>query len=528
MVQDDPDLLTLMTDALGRAGLRAVGAPSPAATEKALAGEHIGCVVADLGMAGMNGIDLVRTLRRRPETSTLPFILMTGAEDTEGVIEALDAGADDFLPKPVRLDELVARVKAHLRTQAAWTNLVIAELRTRAVAIRAIGQLAVSSVPEEAANAVVSALAERIGSSFVGVYRLVGEDQLEPLATWNAIDGEVAGGVPLPLTRSQYLVRRAREGPWVERVTEPEPGEPRDAFWEARADIAAGVPIYAGDDLVGMLSIATVIDLTKATASMLGARLLASAIDYASVLGVVAGPAIADRRESAKEKAELKRVLANRRFFPVYQPIVALRTREVMGHEALTRFADGTPPDIRFARAALVGLGFEFELAAIDAAIASAPPVAAGGFLALNVSPGLVVTAGKNLKRAFKRWSGRIILEVTEHAPIANYDEFRWAVGRIGNVEVSIDDAGAGYASLRHILELGPTWVKLDMSLVRNIDADPLRQALVAGLAHFGNRAGPRLVAEGVEREEEAACLLELGVEFGQGFLVGRPERSKA
>ena len=527
MVQDDPDLLTLMTVALTRAGLRAVGAPSPAATEKALATEHIGCVVADLGMAGMNGIDLVRTLRRRPETSTLPFILMTGAQDTEGVIEALDAGADDFLPKPVRLDELVARVKAHLRTQAAWTNLIIAELRTRAVAIRVIGQLAVSSDPEEAANAVVTALAEHIGSEFVGVYRLVGDDQLEPLATWNAIDGVVLGGLPLPVARGQYLVRRAREGPWAERVTGPEPGEPSSPFWDARPDIAAGVPIYAGDDLVGLLSIATVFDRTKATESMLRARLLASAIDYASVLGVVAGPAIADRRQSAKEKAELKRVLASRRFFPVYQPIVALRTREVMGYEALTRFADGTPPDVRFARAALVGLGFEFELAAIEAAIASAPPVAPNGFLALNVSPGLVVTAGKNLKRAFKRWNGRIILEVTEHAPIANYEEFRWAVGRIGNVEVSIDDAGAGYASLRHILELGPAWVKLDMSLVRNIDADPLRQALVAGLAHFGNRAGPRLVAEGVEREEEAMCLLELGVEFAQGFLVGRPERAK-
>ena len=514
-----------MTVALGRAGLRAVGAPSPAATEEALATEHIGCVVADLGMAGMNGIDLVRTLRRRPETSTLPFILMTGAEDAEGVIEALDAGADDFLPKPVRLDELVARVKAHLRTQAAWSKLVIAELRTRAVAIRAIGQLSLSNVPEEAAKAVVTELAEHIGSEFVGVYRLVGEDQLEPLATWTANEGVVVSGPPLLPARSQYLVRRAREGPWVERVTGPEPGVPSDAFWEAEPDIAAGVPIYAGDDLVGLLSIATVIDQSKATVSMVRARLLASAIDYASVLGVVAGPAIADRRQSANEKAELRRVLAGRRFFPVYQPIVALRTRDVIGYEALTRFADGTPPEIRFARAALVGLGFDFELAAIEAAIAAAPPVVNGGFLALNVSPGLVVTAGKNLKRALKRWKGRIVLEVTEHAPIANYDEFRWAVGRVGDVEVSIDDAGAGYASLRHILELGPAWVKLDMSLVRNIDADPLRQALVAGLAHFGHRAGPSLVAEGVEREEEAKCLLDLGVEFAQGHLVGHPER---
>ena len=121
----------------------------------------------------------------------------------------------------------------------------------------------------------------------------------------------------------------------------------------------------------------------------------------------------------------------------------------------------------------------------------------------------------------------RIVLEVTEHAPVANYEEFRWAVGRVGDVEVSIDDAGAGYSSLSHILGLGPAWVKLDMTLVRAIDTDPLRQALVAGLAYFGDRAGPQLVAEGVEREEEAQCLLDIGVEFGQGYLLGRPERAK-
>ena len=262
--------------------------------------------------------------------------------------------------------------------------------------------------------------------------------------------------------------------------------------------------------------------------TMLRARLLASAIDYASVLGVVAGPTIAGRRESAKEKADLRRVLASRRFFPVYQPIVGLRDRNVVGYEALTRFADGTPPDVRFARAAAVGLGHDFELAAIEVAIAEAPLADADGFLAFNVSPGLVVSAGKLLKRAFKRWNGKVVLEVTEHAPIGNYDEFRWAVGRVGAVELSIDDAGAGYSSLRHIFELGPAWVKLDMTLVRNVDADPLRQALVAGLAHFGERAGLRLIAEGVEREEEAECLLDIGVEYAQGYLVGRPERSKA
>ena len=327
-------------------------------------------MVADLGMPGMNGIDLVRTLRRRPETSTLPFILMTGSEDAEGVIEALDAGADDFLPKPVRLDELVARVKAHLRTRAAWTEVVIGELRTRAVAIRAIGQLAVSSDPEEAATAVVTELAE----DRIGVRGCLSARRRGPARATRDLERKRRrpGRWTVPVAVPRPVPPRASGlGPWVERVTEPEPGEPANRFGAARPDMAAGAPIHTGEDMVGMLSIASVVDERKGSVSMLRARLLASAIDYASVLGVVAGPAIADRRAWAREKSDLKRS-SSRRFFPVFQPIVALRDREVVGQEALTRFVDGTPPDVRFARAAAVGLGFEFELGAIEAAIAAA------------------------------------------------------------------------------------------------------------------------------------------------------------
>jgi EAL domain-containing protein (putative c-di-GMP-specific phosphodiesterase class I) len=310
-------------------------------------------------------------------------------------------------------------------------------------------------------------------------------------------------------------------------VTAPEPGEPTDRFWDARPDLAAGAPIFAGEDLVGFLALAINIDPQTGSVPVLRARLLASAIDYASVLGVIAGPAIADRRQSAKEKAVLREVLANHRYFPVFQPIVSLGSGEVVGYEALTRFVDGTPPNVRFARAAAVGVGFEFELAAIDAAITDAPPINTDGFLSLNVSPGLVTKAGKQLKRVLARRRGRIVLELTEHAPIENYEAFLWAVKRLGDVEVAVDDAGAGYASLHHILELGPAWVKLDITLVRGIDMDPLRQALVAGLAHFAARSGERLIAEGVERQEEADALLGIGVEFAQGHLFGRPERGK-
>jgi EAL domain-containing protein (putative c-di-GMP-specific phosphodiesterase class I) len=91
-------------------------------------------------------------------------------------------------------------------------------------------------------------------------------------------------------------------------------------------------------------------------------------------------------------------------------------------------------------------------------------------------------------------------------------------------VRIAVDDAGAGFASLRHILELEPAFAKLDMSLVRGIDGDPLRQALAVGLVYFAARGGCRLIAEGVEQEAEAGMLREIGIELGQGYLFGRPE----
>jgi EAL domain-containing protein (putative c-di-GMP-specific phosphodiesterase class I) len=93
---------------------------------------------------------------------------------------------------------------------------------------------------------------------------------------------------------------------------------------------------------------------------------------------------------------------------------------------------------------------------------------------------------------------------------------------------MAVDDAGAGFSSFRHILELRPAFVKLDRSLVAGIDADPVRQALIAGMCHFATSAGCRLVAEGIETEAELATLIELEVPLGQGYLLGYPAPADA
>jgi len=116
------------------------------------------------------------------------------------------------------------------------------------------------------------------------------------------------------------------------------------------------------------------------------------------------------------------------------------------------------------------------------------------------------------------------VLEVTEREPIDDYGAFRKASAALGDrVDWAVDDAGAGYASLRHIIELRPRYVKLDRGLVSGINADPIRQALVAGMLHFSSSMGVELIAEGVETEAERLTLHELGVPLGQGFLFARP-----
>jgi EAL domain-containing protein (putative c-di-GMP-specific phosphodiesterase class I) len=95
---------------------------------------------------------------------------------------------------------------------------------------------------------------------------------------------------------------------------------------------------------------------------------------------------------------------------------------------------------------------------------------------------------------------------------------------RLGpDVRLAVDDAGAGVANFHHLVELRPEFVKIDVSLVRGVDTDLSRQAVVAGILHFAAAAHCQVIAEGIETEAELAMVTELGVTLGQGYLLGRP-----
>jgi EAL domain-containing protein (putative c-di-GMP-specific phosphodiesterase class I) len=213
-------------------------------------------------------------------------------------------------------------------------------------------------------------------------------------------------------------------------------------------------------------------------------------------------------------------------FGMVFQPIVALRGRKVVGAEALARFV-GLPtrsPNAWFAEAEAMSLGVDLELVAVERALDGLRDLAPDLYLSINVSPATIVDARfcSVVSNADPR---RLVLELTEHARVADYDRLDLAMDtlRAAGVRVAIDDAGAGFASLRHILKLRPDLIKLDMSLIRDINLDPFKQALATSLISFAEKSNAMIVAEGIESEAELSMLVELGVGYGQGFFLGEP-----
>jgi EAL domain-containing protein (putative c-di-GMP-specific phosphodiesterase class I) len=204
-----------------------------------------------------------------------------------------------------------------------------------------------------------------------------------------------------------------------------------------------------------------------------------------------------------------------------YQPIVTLDGTRVVGFEGLSRFGDGTAPDVAFARAAAAGVGPDLEVAAIRRLIADAAALPARCWLSLNVSAATLLRGV--LHGELDGVDRPVVLEVTENEHVEDYATVRDALEALPGVGLAVDDAGAGYASLRHIFELRPDYIKLDRTWVTGIDGDEVRRALVHGMLGFARAIDAQVVGEGVEREEEAAALAALGVPLAQGYLFGRP-----
>ena len=339
------------------------------------------------------------------------------------------------------------------------------------------------------------------------------------LAVVGKLASAVVPGVPVAEDRVAFLRERGSAGPWFEEWRpDQDAGTWAEAITATGLVTTAYAPLRGPHGLIGVVGIGS---HDPATAPSLVEH-MSALTSFASTLGALLAPRLEDRRRDLEGRAAIQAVLDASAFAPFFQPIVDLRTNSVVGYEALTRFADGVSPDVKFITADRVGLGMELEVATMRAALEAATILPPDAYLSLNASPALIDSG--QLQGLLRGRTRAIVLEITEHVAIDDYPALRASLAALGpTVRLAVDDAGAGYASLRHILELAPDFVKLDIGLIRGIDMDPARQALLAGMGYFAVKRKIRLVAEGIETATELESLRGLAIRYGQGYLLARP-----
>lgn len=316
----------------------------------------------------------------------------------------------------------------------------------------------------------------------------------------------IVGRIPAVLADTRHR-RAARRLAW-DRVT------PIGAF--------AAVPVHLPDGtLFGGLCVAHHAPLPEfgpATEQFLGA--------IAEVVGSQLAEQRGARDHSQLERAAILHLFDDGQLSTVLQPVVDIETGRTLGVEALSRFSTSPsrPPNLWFAAAARHGLGVELEAVAVQRATDLLGDLPSEWFMSVNASPALV-ESGLIDDIGTQAPDRQLVVEITEHAAVADYEALTGTLGRLRGrgVRVAVDDAGAGFASLRHVVELRPDTIKVDGSLIRSIDTEPLHRAMVDSLAAFSRATGATMVAEAVETPAELAVLQDMGIPAAQGYLFASP-----
>lgn len=243
----------------------------------------------------------------------------------------------------------------------------------------------------------------------------------------------------------------------------------------------------------------------------------------AQAAAVVLEPDVRNRRRNVEIEGRLRPVIDDGGPLVLLQPIVDLSTGRRVGAEALSRFPAEwrKAPDVVFGEAALIGDRERLELQALRRAAAYLPQVR--GYVAMNISPATLWADGC-VDFLSRLPLDRIVLELSEHDPIDDYDALGSVLAplRSRGMGLAVDDAGAGFSSLRHIVATAPDIVKLDRSIVAGVAEDRVLAAVVRSVAQLAEVIGATVVAEGVETAAEAARLAELAVPLGQGWHFDR------
>jgi EAL domain-containing protein (putative c-di-GMP-specific phosphodiesterase class I) len=257
-------------------------------------------------------------------------------------------------------------------------------------------------------------------------------------------------------------------------------------------------------------------------------------IIYRGVEEAIADAMLQREREHRQRTVYLRRILRGGHVRAVYQPVVDLVERRVIGYEALTRLRreQFRSPDQLFRVAHESGALWTLERLCRQRALESLPPIDGDQLLFLNIEPDSIFDPelrDRTFLRQMERAGlapQRVVLEVTEHAAVRDFASLKRVLDdtRAIGFRLAMDDVGSGYAGLQSIAEIHPEFLKIDMSLVRDLHRHPIKRELIETIRRFSESTGIAIVAEGVESEAEMRTLSDVGVRCAQGFLFAEPD----
>ncbi|CAN5922389.1 hypothetical protein BH23ACT10_BH23ACT10_11480 [soil metagenome] len=379
-----------------------------------------------------------------------------------------------------------------------------------------------------------------------GVIQHAGQDRRSVLITiglddfgpWNARNGYAAGEALVERTSEALEANGPASAIWGRigqdrfalTVTASDDRDDRALAEQLRreAAIAADVLDARAALVVLPMDAATAAEAIEAADEALRAAVEAGRPVVAYTNGELDGLTVTHRSASrAQRRTRIQDVITSSDAIAmVLQPIVRLDDLKIAGFEALARFhvQPQQGPDRWIAEATQLGLGIDLELECVRRAWHRLDELPETTYLSVNTSPDAVMSDELLALLGDERLD-RLVIEVTEHERVSNYPRLasRLAMLRGKGARIAIDDTGAGHASLSHVLELRPDYIKLDRGLVQGLDVDTGKHALVRSMVGLAVDLGAGMIAEGVETDDELAALRSLGVPLGQGYLLGRP-----
>lgn len=525
IADDEPEFSSALAEVLARApGLRLVGSASETGAAIELACRlHPAVVMVGVSIGGGRGPDVARELKQR--APGVRVLALSAYDDRNTVLQMLEAGATGYLLKGTSARDLVLAIE---RTASGEEVLSpgIPDPRAARTA-RSVGlapgervkPLTVIIVDDhpDFLDALSRVVQREPGFELVGRARdTTGAIRAAALYKPDLalVDWQMPGG-----GGAIAVAEIARSSPATHVVALSASGE-REAVLQM---LRAGASSY----VVKSVSAQELTAILRTTAA--GGGWLSPEVAPGVIEELVKQMARSDHDEKDVESLERIRRVIDEGFEMAYQPIVALADGRVIGVEALSRF-DSEPrrsPEVWFGDAVAVGLGTELDMAAAQKALQILPDIPPGIDLFLNIRPESIesdrfaeVMSGVD--------GGSVVLEITEQAPIQDYDRLNGMLAdlRDDGFRIAVDDVGAGYASLRHLLNLRPDILKIDISLCRCIDADKARQVLASALASLGRELDATVVAEGIETDAELQAVRNLCIECAQGYHLGRPARA--